>query len=155
MEDFIKMSRALIKLSFLPIPLFLTPALFSFSINAPSCSINVCFQFFSGWRPVGWNTHELDFITDFDFITKFWRFPYNITTGAASQQRTLTLPDTWSCPIWDLHLFWCWDHSFLNLSFLRTFWVSNIPRYFYFAYKQTRTTHQLLFQIKENTVNII
>ena len=27
----------------------------------------------------------------------------------------------------------CWDHSFLNLSCLRTFWVSNIPRYFYFA----------------------
>ena len=23
----------------------------------------------------------------------------------ASQQRTLTTPDTWSCPIWDLHLF--------------------------------------------------
>ena len=76
---------------------------------------------------------ELDFITDFDIITKFWRFPYNIATGAASQQRTLTPPDTWSCPIWDLHLFLCWDHSFLNLSCLRTFWDSNIPRYFYFA----------------------
>ena len=25
--------------------------------------------------------------------------------GCASQQRTLTPPDTWSCPIWDLHLF--------------------------------------------------
>ena len=24
---------------------------------------------------------------------------------AASQQRELTPPDTWSCPIWDLHLF--------------------------------------------------
>ena len=40
--------------------------------------------------------------------------------------------DTWSCPISDLHLFQCWDHSFLNLSCLRTFWFSNIPRYFYF-----------------------
>ena len=48
---------------------------------------------------------ELDFITDFDLITKFWRCPLNIATGAASQQRTLTPPDTWSCPIWDLHLF--------------------------------------------------
>ena len=48
---------------------------------------------------------ELDFNTDFDLITEFWRFPYNIATGAASQQRTLTPPDTWSCPIWDLHLF--------------------------------------------------
>ena len=48
---------------------------------------------------------ELDFITDFDLITKFRRFPLNIATGAASQQWTLTSPDTWSCPIWDLHLF--------------------------------------------------
>ena len=35
---------------------------------------------------------ELDFITDFDLITKFWRFPFYIATGAASQQRTLTPP---------------------------------------------------------------
>ena len=49
---------------------------------------------------------ELDFNTDFDLITEFWRFPWNIATGAASQQRTLTPPDTWSCPIWDLHLFY-------------------------------------------------
>ena len=48
---------------------------------------------------------DLDFVADFDLITKFWRFPWNIATGAASQQRTLTPPDTWSCPIWDLHLF--------------------------------------------------
>ena len=48
---------------------------------------------------------ELDCITDVDHITTFCRFPQNIATGAASQQRTLTPPDTWSCPIWDLHLF--------------------------------------------------
>ena len=30
-------------------------------------------------------------------------------------------------------LFSCWDHSFLNLSCLRTFWVLNIHRYFYFV----------------------
>ena len=48
---------------------------------------------------------ELDVNTEFDLITEFRRFPWNIATGAASQQRTLTPPDTWSCPIWDLHLF--------------------------------------------------
>ena len=71
---------------------------------------------------------------------RFWRyylipkgFHRTFATGAVCQHRTLTAPDTWSCPIWDLHLFLCWDHSFLNLSCLRTFWVSNIPRYFYFA----------------------
>ena len=41
---------------------------------------------------------EVDRITDFDLITYFRRFPYNIATGAASQQRTLTPLDTWSCP---------------------------------------------------------
>ena len=83
---------------------------------------------------------ELDFNTDFDLITEVWRFPKNIATGAASQRRTLTPPDTWSCPIWDLHLFSCWDHSFLNLSYLRTFWVSNIPLYFYFTWSTLGTS---------------
>ena len=36
---------------------------------------------------------ELHFITDFDLITKFRRFPKNIATDAASQQRTLTPSD--------------------------------------------------------------
>ena len=47
-------------------------------------------------------------------FNRFWRYyliPGNFyrtfATGAASQQRTLTSPDTWSCPIWDLHLFNC------------------------------------------------
>ena len=45
---------------------------------------------------------ELDFFfTDFDLIAKF----RTGATDAASQQRTLTPPDTWSCPIWDLYLF--------------------------------------------------
>ena len=41
----------------------------------------------------------------FFLITKFLRFPKNIATGATNQQRTLTFPDTWSCPILGLHLF--------------------------------------------------
>ena len=32
-------------------------------------------------------------------------FHRTFATVAASQQRTLSPPDTWSCPIWDLHLF--------------------------------------------------
>ena len=43
---------------------------------------------------------------------RFWRyylipggFYRTFATGAASQQRTLTPPDTWSFPNWDLHLF--------------------------------------------------
>ena len=30
-------------------------------------------------------------------------------------------------------LFLFWDHSFLNLLWIRTIWVSNIPRYFCYA----------------------
>ena len=37
-------------------------------------------------------------------------FHRTFTTGAACQQRTLTPPDTWSCPIWNLQMFSCWDH---------------------------------------------
>ena len=37
-------------------------------------------------------------------------FHRTYATGAACQQRTLTPPDTWSCPIWDLQMFFCWDH---------------------------------------------
>ena len=73
-------------------------------------------------------------------LLPFWRF-YRIfrgfhrifTMGAARQQRTVTPPDTWSCPIWNLHFFWCWSHSFVKLQCLRTMWVSKVPRFFYFT----------------------
>ena len=37
--------------------------------------------------------------------TDFEPHECDIATGAASQERTLTPPATWSCPIKDLHLF--------------------------------------------------
>ena len=37
-------------------------------------------------------------------------FHRTFATGAACQQRTLTPPDTWFCPIRDLQMFFCWDH---------------------------------------------
>ena len=61
-------------------------------------------------------------------------------TVGASQQRTLNPEDTWSFPIWDLHLFKYLHHSFINLSCLRTFWVSNIPRYFNFTWGRCNTS---------------
>ena len=39
---------------------------------------------------------EQDLITGFDLITRFKEISF--ATGAASQKRTLTHPDTWSCP---------------------------------------------------------
>ena len=48
-------------------------------------------------------------------------FHRTYATGAACQQRTLTPPDTWSCPIWDLQMFCCWDHwhSIIHYTSLR------------------------------------
>ena len=37
-------------------------------------------------------------------------FHRTFATSAACQQRTLTTPDTWSCPLWDSQMFFCWDH---------------------------------------------
>ena len=44
------------------------------------------------------------------FYLIVWGFHRIFATRAACQQRTLTSPDTWSCPIWDLQMFSCWDH---------------------------------------------
>ena len=44
-------------------------------------------------------------------------FHRTFATGAACQQRTLTPPDTWSCPIWDLQMFFCWDHCYSILHY--------------------------------------
>ena len=48
-------------------------------------------------------------------------FHRTFATGEACQQRTRTPTDTWSCPIWDLQVFKCWDRCLLNLSCFRTF----------------------------------
>ena len=48
-------------------------------------------------------------------------FHRTFATGAVCQQRTLTSPDTWFCPILGLASVLCWDQSLLNLSCFRTF----------------------------------
>ena len=52
-------------------------------------------------------------------------------TGVTCWQETLTPPDTWSHPIFDLQMFKSWDQSFFpNFSwFFRTICTSNILRY--------------------------
>ena len=62
-------------------------------------------------------------ITDYNRKDRYFKlvfFSKNIATGAASQQRTLTPPDNWSCPKRDLHVFKCRDQTLLNLSCFRT-----------------------------------
>ena len=56
-------------------------------------------------------------------------------TGVACQQGTLTPPDTWSCPTLGLACVLMSRPISPELVLSPDFWISNIPRYFSFAYK--------------------
>ena len=56
-------------------------------------------------------------------------------TGAACQQRTLTPPDTWSCPTLGLACVLMSRPIFPELVLSPDLWISNTPRYFSFAYQ--------------------
>ena len=55
-------------------------------------------------------------------------------TGAACQQRTLTPPDTWSCPTLGLACVLMSRPISPELVLSPDFWISNTPRYFSFAW---------------------
>ena len=55
-------------------------------------------------------------------------------TGAACKLRTLTPPDTWSCPTLGLACVLMSRPISPELVLFPDFWISNIPRYFSFAY---------------------
>ena len=57
---------------------------------------------------------------------------WTFATGAACQQRTLTPPDTWSCPTLGLSSVLIMRPISPELDLFPDFWVSNIPRYFCF-----------------------
>ena len=61
------------------------------------------------------------------------RLHRTFATGAACQQRTLTPPDTWSCPILGLASVLMLRLISPELVLFPDFWVLNIPRYFCFA----------------------
>ena len=75
----------------------------------------------------------LDLITKFDFYLIVQGFNWTYTTGAACQQRTLTPPDTWSCPTLGLACVLMSRRISPQLVLSPDFWISNIPRYFSFA----------------------
>ena len=56
------------------------------------------------------NPYWSDFVPNPTFYRILRGFHRTMATGVACWQGTLTLPDTWSCPIWDLQMFFCWDH---------------------------------------------
>ena len=73
-----------------------------------------------------------------------WGFHRTFATGAACKQRTLTPPDTWSCPILGLACVLISRPISPELVLFPDFWVSNIPRYFCFASKmQNRSSFEI------------
>ena len=60
-------------------------------------------------------------------------FHRTYATGASCQQRTLTPPDTWSCPILGLACVLMSRQISPELVLSPDFWISNTPRYFSFA----------------------
>ena len=60
-------------------------------------------------------------------------FHRTYATGAACQKRTLTPPDTWSCPTLGLACVLMSRPISPELVLSPDFWISNIPRYFSFA----------------------
>ena len=89
--------------------------------------------------------------------SKWHNFNCSKTTFLTQKYKTsliLCLINIFTTVVWNfiridtmLAVLSCWDHSFLNLSCLRTFWVSNIPRYFYFAlYSNTHTKNRQIFE---------
>ena len=67
------------------------------------------------------------------FILIVQGFHRTYATGAACQQRTLTPPDTWSCPTLGLTCVLMSRPISPELVLSPDFWFSNIPRYFSFA----------------------
>ena len=58
-------------------------------------------------------------------------FHRTYATGAACQQRTLTPPDTWSCPTLGLACILMSRPISPELVWSPDFWISNIPQYFF------------------------
>ena len=68
-------------------------------------------------------------------------FHRTYATGAACQQRTLTPPDTWSCPTLGLACVLMSRPISPELVLSPDFWISNTPRYFSFASFRVNVTH--------------
>ena len=87
-----------------------------------------------------WPFTDLDLITEFDFLPIRVRFPKNICNGYG-KQRTLTPPDTCSCPTFGLECILMSGQISSELVLFPDYWVLNIPRYFSFALLVYYTIH--------------
>ena len=76
---------------------------------------------------------DLDLLPNLTFYLIVQGFHRTYATGAACQQRTLTPPDTWSCPTLGLACVLMSRPISPELVLSPDFWISNTPRYFSFA----------------------
>ena len=88
---------------------------------------------------------DLDLITKFDFLPIVQGFHGTYATGAACQQRTLTPPDTWSCPTLGLACVLMSRPISPELVLSPDFWISNTPRYFSFACNITSIADSIIY----------
>ena len=80
-----------------------------------------------------WPLLILTLLPNLTFYLIVQGFHRTYATGAACQQRTLTPPDTWSCPTLGLACVLMPRPISPELVLSRDLWISNIPRYFSFA----------------------
>ena len=92
----------------------------------------------SGITPIFHPITDLNLITEFDFLPYCERFHRTFATGAACQQRTLTPPDTWSCPTLGLASVLMLRPMSPELVLFPGFWAANITRYFCFCLEASR-----------------
>ena len=99
---------------------------------------------------------DLDLITEFDFLPIVQGFHGTYATGAACQQRTLTPPDTWSCPTLGLACVLMSRPISPELVLSPDFWISNTPRYFSFAplIKMFISRHAIYARTCENLLQL-
>ena len=93
------------------------------------------------WHPplIGHYTNFLPLLTwallpNLTFFLIVQGFHRTYATGATCQQRTLTPQDTWSCPTLGLACVLMSRPISSELVLSPDFWISNIPRYFSFAF---------------------
>ena len=102
-----------------------------FESDTITCSGLVLFRIISVTGTL-YERHILQ-ILEFFFKHPCTGFHRTYATGAACQQRTLTPPDTWSCPTLGLACFLMSRPISPELVLSPDFWISNSPRYFSFA----------------------
>ena len=84
----------------------------------------------------------LDFLPNLTLLLNIG-FHRASATGVACQQGTLTPPDTWSCPTLGLACVLISRPISPELVLSPDFWISNIPRYFSFAYVQSPNKEEI------------